>query len=211
MCEPEDSLVNYDWKLASLVFMPPYRFVYHHRSQLLAYAKTCKPSIGSQISALLAYVEATCGHRYKQADDLFHQGKTTRPSLEFLFLPGDLLISSTQGSACSAYTLYSWSPLTATGIALDCWGWTFDGLQFRRKHIILTVGGLQRPVHDVVQIHQLPVYPIKYAPQELCNHLKSRGQKFWNLRFQHYVSYSGWDVMKDENHVRYSLILQLHW
>jgi hypothetical protein len=207
VCDPEDHFVPPHRRLGSLILTPPYRFVYHHRSLLLTYAQTCRSSIKSQILALLDYVEGTYGVQYRQADDLFRHGKTNRPSLEFLFCPGDILLSSTQGTN-TAYTMHSW-PVTASGTALDCWGWTFDGLQFRRKGITLMVEGEQKYIDGVIPIQQLPIYPLKYAPQDLRSHLKSRGQRFWNLRFQHFVSYTGWDVKKDENHVRYSLILHL--
>ena len=82
-------------------------------------------------------------------------------------------------------------------------GWTSDGLQFRRTSANLTVR--LHGFDGAIPIQKLRVYPMRYAPQDLCSHLKSRGQRFWNLiRFQNYVSYTGWDVMKDENHVRYS-------
>jgi hypothetical protein len=213
MCDPEDTSVSDSWKTASLAFKPPYRFVYHHRSLLLAYAQTCRSSIRSQISALLDYIEGTCGVRYKQTDDLFLHGKTTRRSLEFLFCPGDILLSSTQGTHI-AYTLSSWPRNRSNDPKcwgqLDCWGWTFNGLQFRPSGNTIELPR-QRFVDGAIPIQQLPVYPIKYAPQDIHSHLKSRGQIFWNLRFQHYVSYTGWDVGKGENHVRYFLTPHLDW
>jgi Domain of unknown function (DUF7025) len=204
-CEPEDSFVPYEWKVGSLVFIPPYRFVYHHREKLLEYAKGCRPSIGNQISAFLAYIEGTWGIRYRQADELFRQGKTNRPSLQFLFCPGEIVVSTETPGTIIAYTLHSW-PLTGSGIALDCWGWTYDGLMFRRKGATITVGGQRKPIDGVTSISALDCFPLRYAPLQLRNHLKDRGQKFWDLRFQHYISYTGWDVMKDENHVRYRIL-----
>lgn len=200
-CNPKDTYSDLDWQIGRLQFRQPYRFVYHHRTLLLEHAKICKPSVESQISALLGYVEGAYGVRYGQADALFCQGKTNRSSLEFLFCPFDILLSCTKG-IYTAHTLSSW-PEEIGLLHLYCWGWTFDGLQFRRTRANLTVR-----THDfdgAIPIQELPVYPMRYAPQDLCSHLKSRGQRFWNLiRFQNYVSYTGWDVMKDENHVRYS-------
>lgn len=211
-CEPEDQFVGYEWRVGvgSLVFIPPYRFIYHHRDKLLEHAKTCRPYIASQISAFLAYVNGTWGIRYRQADDLFRQGKTTRSALQFLFCPGDIVVHSNSVGTHTAYRLHTW-PLNGSGVALDCWGWTYDGLAFRRKAITLPVGGAQRPLNGVTPIHTLPSFPLKYAAPGLRTHLKIRGQKFWDLRFQHYISYTGWDIMKDENHVRYSLIPRFAW
>jgi len=216
MCDPEDDSMSDKWRHGSLVFKLPYLFVYHHRSLLLAHAQTCRSSIRSQISALLGYVEGTCGVRYRQVDDLFVQGKTTRRSLEFLFCPGDVFLSYTQG-VHTAYTLSSWprdddskhsNNKNKNWKLLDCWSWTFDGLQFWPLSAALGFTR-QRFVDGAIPIQQLPMYPIKYAPQDIRSQLKSRGQKFWNLRFQHYVSYTGWDVGKGENHVRYFSTLHL--
>jgi hypothetical protein len=212
--DPEDHVVDLpdERRPGSLVFKPPYCFVYHHRSLLLAYAQTCRSSIRSQISALLDYVEGTCGVRYRQVDNLFRHGKTTRRSFEFLFFPGDMLLSCTQGTY-NAHTLSSWPRVKHDRSLdcwkeLDCWRWTFDGLQFRRSSDTIQLNK-PRYVDGAIPIQQLSVYPIKYAPQDILSHLKSRGQKFWSLRFQHYVSYTGWDVRKGENHVRYFLIRNL--
>jgi hypothetical protein len=180
-----------------LVLTPPYAFVYHHRSLLLEHAKNCTSSIRRHILALLDYVEGIFGARFKRADELFRNGKTDHLSLEYLFCPGDIILSYNQNTY-TAYNLTSWPNSLAN---LDCWGWAFDGLQFLRKCTSLSVR--RGPIRGAVPIQDLLVYPIKYAPQDLRNDLKRRGERFWNLRFQHYISYTGWDVTKTENHVRY--------
>jgi hypothetical protein len=189
----------------TLVLKPPYAFVYQHRSLLLEHAKTCKLSIRSQILAFLEYVEGNFGARFKQADELFRHGKTDQRSLEYLFRPGDIVLSYNQNTY-TAYNLTSWP---STFGSLDCWGWTFDGFQFVRKCTSLSFGQYPGTMRTIIPIQELPVYPIKYAPQNLRNDLMRRGEKFWNLRFQHYISYTGWDVTKSENHVRYFQTLQL--
>lgn len=184
-----------DVALHPLVLTPPYAFVYHHRSLLVEHAKNCTSSIRNQILALLDYVEGNFGARFKQADELFRRGKTDQRTLEYLFCPGDIVLSYKQVTY-AAYNLTSWlNPPDS----LECWGWTFDGVQFLRKCITLSIRPDQ--IRTTVPIQELPVYPIKYAPQDLRNDLKRRGERFWNLRFQHYISYTGWDVFKDENYV----------
>lgn len=81
-------------------------------------------------------------------------------------------------------------------------------MEFRRKFTTLDLEE-KRFFDGAIPIQELPVYPIKYATQDVLIQLKNRGQKFWNLRYQQYVSYTGWDVKEDENHVKHSLILQL--
>lgn len=204
--DPQDYVDPPEWQHGRLVFLPPYRFVYHHRTLLLEHAKTCNPAVKSQILALLDYVEGTYRVRYKQADDLFQHGKTNQRSLELLFCPSDIVISCAKG-VYSALTLNLW-PLPGSILQLRCWGWVFDGSQFKRKISWVVVQGHGHG-DAAIPIQKLSMYPIKYAPQGLRDHLRSRGQRFWNLRFQHYVSYTGWDVMKDENHVRQFSILIL--
>jgi hypothetical protein len=197
---PREELANF----GTLRLNPPYAFVYHHRSLLLKHAKTCKPSVRSQVLALLDYVEGNFGARFKQADELFCHGKTDQRSLEYLFCPGDIVLSHDQNTI-TAYNLASWPRPFSN---FECWGWTFDGLQFVRKSTSLSLG-LASHIRTTIPIQSLSVYPIKYAPQDLLNDLKRRGERFWNLRFQHYISYTGWDVMKTENHVRYFRTLQI--
>jgi hypothetical protein len=210
ICDPpeiseyiDQVLDDLDCALGALVFTPPYAFVYHHRSLLLDHAKNCTASTRSKILAFLDYVEGNFGARFKKADELFHHGKTDQDTFEYLFCPGSIVLSYNQGE-CAAYNLTSWPNLSD---ALDCWGWSFDGLQFVRKFITLSIRPDQ--IRTTVPIQELPVYPIKYAPQDLRSDLRRRGERFWNLRFQHYISYTGWDVTKDENHVRYIRTPQL--
>jgi len=208
ICHYPDTFNHLAEELANFGYLrlkPPYAFVYHHRSLLLEHAKNCTPSVRSQILAFLDYVEGNFGARFKQADELFRDGKTDQHTLEYLFCPGDIVLSYKQ-ETYAAYNLTSW-PHRYVDLDLKCWGWTFDGLQFLRKGVTLSIRPDQ--IRTTVPIQGLPVYPIKYAPQDLRNDLKRRGERFWNLRFQHYISYTGWDVTKTENHVRYFRTLQV--
>jgi hypothetical protein len=201
ICHYPDTFNHQAEELANFGYLqlrPPYAFVYHHRSLLLEHAKTCKSSVRSQILAFLEYVEGNFGARFKKADELFRHEKTDQRSLEYLFCPGDIVLSHDQNTI-TAYNLASWPHPFSN---FECWGWTFDGLQFVRKSTFLSFG-LASSIRTTIPIQDLSVYPIKYAPQDLLNDLKRRGERFWNLRFQHYISYTGWDVTKDENHVRY--------
>lgn len=49
----------------------------------------------------------------------------------------------------------------------------------------------------------LEVYPLKYASQKTRRSLLQQGKRYWSLRYQHKVEYSGWDVPRDQLHVRF--------
>ncbi len=118
ICDPPkvsgyiDQVLNdLECTFGALVLTPPYAFVYHHRSLLLDHAKNCTSSTRSQILAFLDYVEGNFGARFKRADELFRHGKTDQDTLEYLFCPGDIVLSCNQGK-CAAYNLTSWPNLS---------------------------------------------------------------------------------------------------
>lgn len=206
-CNPDDCsspLCLQDYQ--GLIMMgAPYRFIYHHRTELLNYIKSAKHSTQPKALALLNYVDATVGAKHKRADDLFRRGITDFQSLNFLFKPNDILVVANQGRHTS-HALNTWLASLHTP-HWGCWTWTYDGSSFMRKPGAVQVPDLKNVKNRTVSIRELGTYPIKYAPENIRKSLKERGQKFWALRSQSYISYTGWDVLKDENHVSSPLLL----
>jgi hypothetical protein len=59
-----------------------------------------------------------------------------------------------------------------------------------------------------VCIRDLGVYPLRYASEEDICKLQARGEKFGDLRYKNIASYKGWDLMAEQNHVRYTFSRQ---
>ncbi len=176
----------------------PHRFFYHHRSQLANYAESAGGLVRDHINALLSYIQASQGQVHDEADGLIAQGKIQRSHLEMLFCPNDIVLAKTAGSL-AAYVLRAW-PQGGSTISLDCWAWGFDGNWLHRKSETLTV---LRPPHEQISIRDLEVFPLRFATPEELEQLRTRGQKFWNLRYQSFVTYNGWDAKAEQFYVSY--------
>lgn len=170
-----------------------HRFFYHHRERLFNYAASSHEAVRGQVLALLSYIELSQGSLYTEVDELIKNGKIKGAHLEMLFCPNDVIFTKDRGNPI-AYVLRSW-PVGTSTIFLDCWSWGYDGCDLRRKSASLTI---MRPPQDIVSIQDLEVYPLQYANSGEVDRLRARGLKFWGLRHQSFVTYSGWDT-KAEN------------
>jgi hypothetical protein len=176
----------------------PHRFLYHHRARLSEYAASSGELARDQITALLSYVQASNGSTYEEADRQIAQGKIRRLHLEMLFCPNDIVIARKTGFQV-AYVLRAW-PSGKSTIFLDCWAWGFDGHWLHRKPAPLTV---MRPPQEIISIRDLEVYPLRFATPQEVDQLRTRGLRFWDLRYQRLVTYTGWDANAEQFYVSY--------
>ena len=195
-CSPFDDDSNYEMKA-------PFSFIYHHRTQLRELGQRKQGEASLQISSLLSYVESNHQEEYDDADAKFAKGVVTLQHLQKLWLPNQLVITHVKGHAV-ARVLGTWPELSKSAkgaqnaLSLRLWSWEYDGNNLNRVYNTEDIGLAN---YDEFAIDQLSTYPIKFASQELQDQLKARGQKYWSLRRQHLVSYSGLDFNRETIYV----------
>lgn len=181
----------------------PYYFLYHHRSHLLQLAQSLQPlnsgqsGTSTKIMALLNYIDEAEGERFQEADELSKQGKINRRHYQKLFLPNDIVIVQNK-NGLSACVIHEWPQPTQEGLNLTCWSWHLQGKWLQRKQedwVLSVISRAEIPIQD------LKVYPLRYASPDVVDRLRLRGQKYWNLRHQTFVSYSGEDFLDEQHHV----------
>ncbi|KAI1379319.1 hypothetical protein F4677DRAFT_464703 [Hypoxylon crocopeplum] len=163
-----------------------HQFIYHHREELRLEAAAALEN--SDVALLSSYILNNPDSTYKKCDELFSQGLVSHDTLQWLFRPNDVLVSS-EGPLQIAYVLRTF-PAESSRLELSCWNWGYNGHWLRRKDTTLTVS-LQ--TYDTVRIDSLAVYPLRYAGDETKKKLLDNGDKFWDMRQQTFVSYEGPD------------------
>ncbi|KAF9875578.1 hypothetical protein CkaCkLH20_06959 [Colletotrichum karsti] len=174
----------------------PYNFLFHHRKKLQEFA-SCDPTRGQAVKHLLDYLEENFGAEFAGADDEFMRGVVTEASIEKLFRPNQTVVSENDKGVTSAYILDEWPVKKANQLLFSGWHWAYGGRQLDRKpwyskiDLVPFKGNFERP------LSKLQVVPAQYADENLLAMLQRRGEKFWSMRNQSFVSYNGWDQHHD--------------
>ena len=179
-----------------LVLIFPYLTIFHHRDELKELAKTGKEE-DCEIQCLLLYCDSCQGDKYTRADEIFSKGEMTREFQPFLFHPLEPIVYH-EKDLCSAYISTTFDQSDWFAITFECWSWGSNGVHLGRK---LRKMKMHWPKKDRIAITQLEIYPLRYAKQETRDLLLRQGTKYWDLRYQRKIAYSGWDVPRDQKHV----------
>ena len=91
----------------------PYIFMYHHRSDLENLIGELKQQSKEQFTLFSNYVVQQHGSTYASADSMISQGKISPAYIDYLFKPGDVLISRHK-SGYRGYVASSWASKTYT-------------------------------------------------------------------------------------------------
>ncbi|CAN9106303.1 unnamed protein product [Alternaria alternata] len=195
----------------------PYMFMYYSApfiSELLP-----RLDIFSQdlIRQLKATIEQSHGSEYESAKLQAEKGRVTHNHLDYLFRPGDVLVSNgADGHAPQAYIATGWVQRRAAGSGnkqekssskhgnrtnggpsrkstqyiwdIPVWYWDFDGSFAKHQTRIDIVMSLGYE-EDSIRIRDLNIYPIRYADEEIRTLLEKRGKTFWSLRHRKFISY----------------------
>ena len=134
----------------------PYLFIYHSRNNLDDILDKLSFSAQKQLSLLSNYVTEQYSHEYAAADYLLSQNKISPEYIQYLFKPGDVLVSRIDGQYIGCVAT-SWPKFKSTRVgasvgarvgqeirlkrdkitvhiwSVDTWSWDFDG-NFQRKN-----------------------------------------------------------------------------
>ena len=169
-------------------------FFFHHRKAMENYVADHADS-KQHIDAVLVYMKHRFGSEFADADSLFANGLVTQAHVLHLFKPNELVISGTYGKP-AAFVLQQWPEMDGNGwVTLRCWSFQTDGSGFARKSSMISVP----PVGlSPTNIQDLVAYPLRFAAPELHEMIRSRGEKYWQLRTATHITYKGWNVPRDQ-------------
>jgi hypothetical protein len=98
-------MLKHDWRYGS-VFQQlhrkgeidaPYLFIYHYRTYWKEMLAQCPDTVRDDLELLAVYVSENYGKDYMAADALFSQRRVSAEFLKYLFQPGDILVSRSEG------------------------------------------------------------------------------------------------------------------
>ncbi|KAF2195736.1 P-loop containing nucleoside triphosphate hydrolase protein [Zopfia rhizophila CBS 207.26] len=162
----------------------PYLGFYHLRSILAEHLFALPHGTKrDNIACLVRYIQTARAQEYKEADDLFAEGKVTRRHFAKLFGPGDIVIRRTDDGPIG-YMIAGFPTSSEQTVDLDCWNWDFDGA-FAKKRSRCRVTWPSSA--DIVTIKSLALYPLKYDVCGMRQRLHDRGHQFWLCRKQRLV------------------------
>lgn len=166
----------------------PYPFLFHHHKRLVELAR--EEMYEGVLSPLLEFLATNYSEEYEEAYSLFEEGLVTGDHLTKLFKPNQMVISRRESNALEAYILYGYITPIRGKLRLLGWSWVYDGNELKRHSWSQDIDGV---LDERMRIADLDVYPADFARAEDIKYLEERGRKFWNMKNQTYICYTGWD------------------
>jgi hypothetical protein len=150
--------------------------------------------------------DALFAEEFEMCDHLFARGLVEPRIVKYLFSAHEVVVCAatpTLPGLLHCFVVSTPPDVSEDNgeIGLCGWNWNFDGTRLRRRP--LSRVHFKLPLHEPVPITSLPVYPFRYAPQNVKTLLRQRGNTFWKNRLLSHVTYDGWDVDKRRDSVRF--------
>ncbi|KAK1545978.1 hypothetical protein CPAR01_03480 [Colletotrichum paranaense] len=166
----------------------PYLFLFHHRKKLAALAET--GTYHEVILPLKRFLEERYEAEYVEAEEMFLQGYVNAYHALKLFKPNQMLLVKKKGEPKVAFVLNSCSLARKDEIILLGWKWYYNGHNLQRASETESLGAISE---EKTKICDLVIHPIEFAREEDAKTLAQRGKRFWSMRDQVYICYTGWD------------------
>jgi hypothetical protein len=180
----------------------PYNFLFHHRKKL-ADPEQKSTELRGVLAPLLEFLDANYDQEYQDAVDMFQRGAVTARHFGKLFKPNQMVLARPRGSEkLLAFVLKSHPFLLEKQekYSFRGWSWQYNGSQLQRRPL----NTYTDPISDEeTLITDFAVHPAEYARKQDLEMLKERGRKFWDMKKQDHVSYTGWDYGQSHYYVGY--------
>ncbi|KAK0372974.1 hypothetical protein CLIM01_09660 [Colletotrichum limetticola] len=177
-------------------------FVWWYRHRRSSKIESLPRRQAELINGLVSHIEEAYATLYDNIDEQLRRGYVSNTSMEYLFRPGQVLISFTDGVpqghiALSRPYSHEGSKGRQDSTRKYLSQWTIS------SHSISYRGDFVRVVHELkiefetdtkngeIDISSLPVIPLEYTSQALQERLMRRGQTFWKCREKRLISYRG--------------------
>lgn len=176
----------------------PYPFLFHHHKELVELASN--EMYEGVLTPLLEFLSRKYGKEYEEANSLFEQGIVTFDHISKMFKPHQVVISRGELNALEAHILHRChATLRDSKFILSGWSWKYEGNGLDRK---VWTEDMDDLLDEQMRITDLKVDPADFAALEDIANLEERGRRFWDMRGQAYVCYTGWDEARRYHYVR---------
>ncbi|KAE9571386.1 hypothetical protein CGMCC3_g12570 [Colletotrichum fructicola] len=197
--------VNTDDRLSA-----PFIWWYHHRKSSKI---GCLPRRQAElVNALVSHIEQAYAPLYDNIDEQLSRGFVSNGSMEYLFRPGQVLISFTDGVpqghiATSRPFTYADEPDDYAIVPmskrrrdpsekyLSQWNISSRSILYRGNFVRveekLKIEFETETENGEIDISTLPVVPLEYTSEAVQNRLVRRGHTFWKFREKRLISYQG--------------------
>ncbi|KAI0021357.1 hypothetical protein F4780DRAFT_286176 [Xylariomycetidae sp. FL0641] len=169
----------------------PYLFLFHHRGVLRNLAE--QEVYKDVLNPLLSYLDETYEAEYQEADSMFHSGRISGAHIGKLFKPNQQVIVRRSPDNLEAAVLKDQPAMKGDNIVFELWSWQYNGSELTRKSWRHKIS----EISEECTIGDLEVHPAKHGRPEDIAKLEARGKKFWEMRGQAYLSYTGWNRSHD--------------
>lgn len=175
----------------------PYPFLFHHHKKLvqLSLDETYKGAL----MPLLEFLDINYGKEYEEAHALFEKGLVTAHHLSKLFRPNRMVVGRQESGILEAHVLVWCQTSVRDTVGLGGWSWVYDGNELKRSPWLQKLDGVP---DEQMLIADLKIHPVDFARTQDINYLEKRGRRFWSMRDQTYICYTGWDKSRQYHYVR---------
>lgn len=177
--------------------LAPYHFLFHHYQKLIQLSM--EKTYEDVLKPLLEFLDENYSQEYEEAISLFGRGLVTAHSIPKLYKPNQMVISQRKSDAFGAYIVSNIHSPANGQIQLSGWSWGYDGNDLARLPWVKMIDNLPE---EQTQITNLLVYPAEFASSEDLKALEERGRRFWSMKSQTYICYTGWDRARQYHYVR---------
>ncbi|PNP85354.1 hypothetical protein FNYG_01183 [Fusarium nygamai] len=185
-----------DFEDLSLYIPFPYLWWFNRRDQIAKAVAESDAESQCYLSLMQNYMFDRLQSDWSKVDELTSKGLITVEYLNYIYTPGQILISEAVGNDLAQtrcyrvlnwmkkhYSRYDESPVSMIRAS---W-WLFDGtFKEIEDDLIITAPDLT----DEFKIESLSYYPQRFASPNLVRSLLDRGKMFWECRERKYVSTS---------------------
>ncbi|KHN96247.1 ATPase, AAA-type, core [Metarhizium album ARSEF 1941] len=175
----------------------PYLWWYHRRQEIETARRRLGHTARQMIELCHDYFQNRLQDVWSTVDGLLSRGSITAEYIEYLFLPGEIVVSKLKGSRVAQWESFCTSDWLMKNSAnerseslglIDVTYWTFNG-NFEKNRTSLSIGPVPS-LDQTFDITQLLVHPVRFAPEQIRETLRQRGNMFWMCRRRNYVSYT---------------------
>lgn len=174
----------------------PYVFLFHHHDKLVELAQDA--TYQSVLRPMLEFLTFNYGNEYEEAKALFEEGIVTDDHLCKLFKLNQIVIGRQESGHLEAHVLSKDIAFEGDKIYLEGWSWEYDGNALSRRKWEQDIDVVP---HERMRIAALKVHPLEYATAEDIKYLEKRGRKYWSMKNQTCIGYTGWDASEDHQYV----------
>lgn len=178
----------------------PYHFFFHHRHKLEETSHEANHE--DVLKPLLEWLEKNYKKEYGEAERLFADGFVTARHVSKLFKPNQMVVHRGDSDHVAAYVLSENVINKKEKLYFNGWSWEYDGHRLKRYPWDESMSMFSK---EKYRISDLMIHPIDYATQKDKATLERVGRKYWAIREQTYICYTGWTVNQEHHHVSSSL------